>query len=1193
MTSWPSLLPVAFRAWPQEPPSCEARCAASHAHVPCRADCGMAHEHFRSCPAGCDRQHRHVPCRADCGQRHDHRQPRRSRNNPVRRVLVFDTETFADVSQAFMFGFARLADIHWDTGYHKRTGSWRLISPDVSLAHTVRAEVCIHADDLECSYPDGYETLTRWCADNNVPCISRTDFMRDYVRRYCVVRERKGRVIANTTLTGFNLPFDLSRLAYSYGEARGARKGEFVFDMFPGVPACEPGCTRKHKHRARPMVSRYRPKLYIRHLDSKKSIISWGMSDDIGRDFARTGEYRGQFLDLHQLVWGLTNTSMSLDRACKAFSLPAGAAKTSAEEYGKITPGFIEYARQDVKATAMLCVTVLAEYMKHPVDLQASKVFSPASIGKAYLRKMGITPLRERGGVPSDPAIMGRCVSAFYGGRAEAHIRRVPVPVTVMDFTSMYSTVNTLMGLWDHVNASRISVTEDASELARFRAVAEQVAAGGTEPLFDRSLWPSLTGFAQVMPSGDVLPVRARYNDDTWNAGISEFRCPFPVWYTYADVLASALATGRVPDIRRVMRFTPGQEKIAGLRPVTFPGIAAPVDPARTDFFKTVIEQRQAIKNNQSQSPERDRVTGFLKVLANSTSYGIYVEMLRHDTEPAGEATIYGLTGEPWTCKPNAAETAQEFCYPPVGAAITGAARLMLAIFERLISDAGGSWLFCDTDSMAVVTTKTGELIPCPGGTQTMPDGTPAIQSLTREQVRQIQQTVDRLNPYDRRKVPGSLLKDETGKTNEHTQVWGYAISAKRYCLFTYDNGRPVVPDSIDGKDAFTQHGLGMYLDPSRPGRPGTGWIREAWQHIISQAHGETAGEPAYADVPAVSQVTVSTPAVMRSFRDWNRGKPYDAAVKPFSFVILATETGRLTLPNPDNPQTPRLRRLLTPFTASPDDWLTQDWHVLYEPGTEPVRLTGVQVKTMRNVLAAYGLHPEAKQAMPDGQPCTPGYAGLLTRQAVCPAVTAAGTPAVFHIGKESNKLESGNESATALITSADQVYTTYYHDDRSVIRQAFAGMPDREIARLINARTARIGAISYAADYPPNVNPDFLAEANRTRNRILFGEPATVDHKLIARYFRGGTIRNEAHQTAITATAAETVAAQVGIDPDLVCWQGRRGTYTPETVLGMWLAGHCQDLPSDAIHQHAQAIAGIGDRRRRDKSLETLTELH
>ena len=66
---------------------------------------------------------------------------------------------------------------------------------------------------------------------------------------------------------------------------------------------------------------------------------------------------------------------------------------------------------------------------------------------------MGITPLLAR--MPDFPKrYFGYAESAFYGGRASAHVRKVPVPVVYTDFLSQYSTVNVLMGLWQFVTAS-------------------------------------------------------------------------------------------------------------------------------------------------------------------------------------------------------------------------------------------------------------------------------------------------------------------------------------------------------------------------------------------------------------------------------------------------------------------------------------------------------------------------------------------------------------------------------------------------------------------------------------------------------------------------------------------------------------------------------------------------------------------
>ena len=91
-------------------------------------------------------------------------------------------------------------------------------------------------------------------------------------------------------------------------------------------------------------------------------------------------------------------------------------------------------------ASAELAAKLLEEYGKHQLSLQATKVFSPASIGKGYLRDMAVKAILSRQ-ADFPTRYLGNAQSAFFGGRASAHIRKVPIPVVYTDFLSMYPTV--------------------------------------------------------------------------------------------------------------------------------------------------------------------------------------------------------------------------------------------------------------------------------------------------------------------------------------------------------------------------------------------------------------------------------------------------------------------------------------------------------------------------------------------------------------------------------------------------------------------------------------------------------------------------------------------------------------------------------------------------------------------------------
>src|SRR5665213_4485917 len=94
--------------------------------------------------------------------------------------------------------------------------------------------------------------------------------------------------------------------------------------------------------------------------------------------------------------------------------------------------------------------------------------------------------------------------------------------------------------------------------------------------------------------------------------------------------------------------------------------------------------------------------------------------------------------------KVHSPETAVEFSCPPFAAVITGAARRMLALLERTVTDAGGTYGFCDTDSMAIVATTQGGLIKPTGAN----DGTLPVNALSASVVQRIVERFAALNPY-------------------------------------------------------------------------------------------------------------------------------------------------------------------------------------------------------------------------------------------------------------------------------------------------------------------------------------------------------------------------------------------------------------------------------------------------------------
>ena len=203
------------------------------------------------------------------------------------------------------------------------------------------------------------------------------------------------------------------------------------------------------------------------------------------------------------------------------------------------------------------------------------------------------------------------------------------------------------------------------------------------------------------------------------------------------------------------------REQLPGLRPITLRG-AVPFDPRRDDFFRKVIEERKRLASNAALSPqERQRLDKALKVLANATSYGIFAEMLREESTKKIAVTCYGIDPKSFHCSVLNAECPGEHCFPPLASLITAAARLMLALLERCVSELGGTYAMEDTDSMAIVATQRGGLIESPSGPYRM-NGKPAIRPLSWAQVEAIAERFGALSPYDRSAIPAQFSRSRT-----------------------------------------------------------------------------------------------------------------------------------------------------------------------------------------------------------------------------------------------------------------------------------------------------------------------------------------------------------------------------------------------------------------------------------------------
>jgi len=792
----------------------------------------------------------------------------------------------------------------------------------------------------------------------NIHVSSQTEFLEGFYRYAFKLR---------ALVVGFNLPFDLARIARQAGTARKQGGKAHSLLLWPRV---------KHGRIVRSKSGRveqhpFRPAVIVRSLGPAKASIQFTLSGDTGqvrtilewahrkaariergfeappweskpedqlnftersarrlieagkggreeaeaairREYGDWKAYKGRFLDLSTLARALTDRPYSLRSAAKAWGVaPKG--EPGAHPGFDYDSDYVKYCLQDVVTTGELLGALLDEFNRHPIPLDADRAFSSASIGKAYLDAMGVTPPLERWlDFPRDA--LGIAQSAFYGGRTSVRIRKAFVPVQYLDFLSDYPTVNALLGNIETLRAADVTWDGCTAEAQGLIATLDP------ETLFDPKTWPMLNFFAEIVLDGSgVFPVRAAYDDaETGDRLIGMVRATSnaPAWYHGCDLAASIAMTNERPTILRAYRVVPKRnangtiKTVPGLRAVDFAGYAT-IDPALEDVFARVIEQRQAAKRDETlSSEERKRLDKGLKVIANATAYGIYAEVNAQDE---GDVTTVLVRdgGEPFEIVTDAPELPGRFYFAPIATAITAAARLLLAMLEREIVSRGGCYALEDTDSCAIVATPFGGRVPVPNGP--LPwndfdradyagphnDADGAIHALSFAEVDMITARFASLSPYNRAIVPGSVLKIEDVNVRpdgSRRQLWAYAVSSKRYAMFEFDEGgnpqlriaTKLPTERGDGTEddgtstQFTESGLGGIVWPEGAS------VEALWLYLIERSLGRDPTAPSWLAEPVVAKMPLSSQEALKAFTDHDMGEPYELSAKPYGFGLTA-----------------------------------------------------------------------------------------------------------------------------------------------------------------------------------------------------------------------------------------------------------------------------------------------------------------
>jgi hypothetical protein len=815
-------------------------------------------------------------------------------------TLVFDCETTTDATQRLRVGFYQLRN----DGKLEKEGIFF---------------------DPNAISPDEATRLRAYAKLRDIETLTIVVFRSEVFLRYGYTRQG--------TVVGFNLPFDLSRIAINHGPARRNMRGGFSFEL-----------TRNSDD----------PRVRVKHLSPRAALI----------DFAKPGEqetargmrnrglkipaYRGHFVDVKTAAAALLSRRFSLEILAAHLGTPTQKHKT--DEHGTLTPAYLDYARADVQVTWECYADLSRRYSEHRLKRSIDRLLSEASIGKAYLQEMGIRPF-----LACDPTFprerFGEILCAYYGGRAEVRNRRVIREVVYCDFKSMYPTVNALMGLWQFVIAEGMVVEDSTVDT---RGFLETITLGDLQR---PEVWRKLCTLVRVNSEESIFPVRTDYDCVTYTIGLNHLMAEEPLWFTLADCIVSKLLTGRCPQIDKAQTYRPGPRQ-SGLEPIRILGKCDfAIDPNSDDFFTRLIDLRDEAKAN------RDPIEKTLKIIANSTSYGIFIEVTRDDAPKSELLDVFGIDGKCKHVCTKALEQPGRYFHPLLGVLITGAARLMLGIAEMKTDELGLDWAFCDTDSLAIV----------------RPDC--ISRNAFHRKAKEIVDWFRPLNPYRR---PDSILKIEDVNfamdSKEPEPLYCFAISSKRYALFNLDSRE----NSILRK--ASAHGLGHLIDPYEEADAPSGlpkpqvplsdigvhrWHHDFWIKIIQAAvdgHPDQVPldwHPSFS-LPAAMRYSASSPQLLTWLDQWNAGKPYNERIRPFGFMLsYAARTGMfgqfpemsvVDSPRRGRPRKDGVSKPIAPFCRDPSRALRS---VFDRITGEPV--DSEQLKTYAEALAQYHLSCEDK----------------------------------------------------------------------------------------------------------------------------------------------------------------------------------------------------------------------------------------
>jgi hypothetical protein len=282
--------------------------------------------------------------------------------------------------------------------------------------------------------------------------------------------------------------------------------------------------------------------------------------------------------------------------------------------------------------------------------LDTRTLSSPATLAKGLLQRVGVAaPLSHF--QSHDLSAWTEHLSGGWLSADAAYIGK-PTPVVPLDLSAAYALSWCLTDCWSVLTADHLD-QYDYTETFRYGLTELDPALWALEPWNWRDFGCTLV---QVQPDGEPWPVELGNLQRAYVPLTSKQ----PMWFPWQTVVAAAVLSGKTPKVLRATKLVPvGKQHLHNVE--VLPGLKI---RAHDDPVPALVKARK-------DHPQ-------LKWLIECLVWGIECEFRQLSKTVERPA--------PW-------------CFPPIAATVAAGPRLLLALLDRMVRDAGGAVVYRDTDS--------------------------------------------------------------------------------------------------------------------------------------------------------------------------------------------------------------------------------------------------------------------------------------------------------------------------------------------------------------------------------------------------------------------------------------------------------------------------------------------------------------